>query len=336
VLLVDDDADVRSLVRSLCEQAGVELDEAPDAASGLAAAERRKPDLILLDLVLPDGDGVDIARELRANERLASVPIVVLSARHSQESKVRAFDAGADDYVVKPFGLAEIDARIRANLRKRELYEKLEKNNLELQLLNERLEELATTDPLTGLVNVRTLRDRLREELLRAERYETTLSVVMVDLDGFKAVNDAQGHSAGDKLLAQLAQRLRAQARATDVVARYGGDEFAFMLPHTTLEEALRFAERLCDRISKAPLRLQDGRPADVGLSCGVASWPECERIETEEDLLKRADEALYRVKRSGGCGVLAAPVRHSPAERGSTASRRSPDSRSPRENGGA
>jgi diguanylate cyclase (GGDEF)-like protein len=299
-------------------------------------ASEHRPDLVLLDLVLPDGDGVEIARRLRRDARLTTVPIVVLSARRSQESKVRAFEAGADDYVVKPFGLQEIDARIRANLRKRDLYERLERTNVQLRMANERLEEMATTDGLTGLANRRSLDARLAEEFLRAERYETSLSLVMVDLDGFKAVNDRSGHAAGDALLAQLAQRLRAQARVTDVVARYGGDEFAFVLPHTTLEEAHRFAERLCVSIDGAPLRFADGTPAAIGLSCGVACWPQCDEIASGKDLLARADEALYEIKRSGGAGVAVAPPRAVPAvpDPGAAANR-SPRSRSPRDRGG-
>ncbi|MDH3284099.1 MAG: diguanylate cyclase [Acidobacteriota bacterium] len=343
-LVIDDDPDVRSLVRSLCESARIDLDEAANGRDGLSIARRRPPDVILLDLVLPDGDGTEIAKTLREDPQLATVPLVVLSARRTQESKLAAFEAGADDYVVKPFSLAEIDARIRANLRKRELYERLELMNLELRLANERLSELATTDALTGLCNVRHLRERLRDEYLRAERYETTLALVMIDLDGFKAVNDTHGHAAGDRLLSQLAQRMKAQARATDVVARYGGDEFAILLPHTSLAEAVQFAERLCDRVARAPLRLSDGSPSAVGLSCGVAAWPECRDIELFDELLGRADEALYRAKREGGGAVAAAPPRVRRAGRigavgagrpSETDTKSFPPSRSPRGAGG-
>ena len=307
VLVIDDDPDVRDLVRTLCRSAGVILDEASAGRDGLRRALADPPDLILLDLVLPGEDGIDIARALRAEPRIAAVPLVVLSARRTQESKVAAFDAGADDYVVKPFGLAEIDARIRANIRKRELYERLEKTNLELRLANERLAEIATTDELTFLCNVRQFRRRLDEEFLRAERYGTRLALVMSDLDGFKGVNDVHGHLAGDRLLAQLAQRLQAQARVTDLVARYGGDEFAILLPHARLDDATRLAKRLCDRLDRAPLRLESGGVAPVRLSCGVAAWPECADVGSAVELIARADEALYRAKREGGARTAVA-----------------------------
>ncbi|UCF69174.1 MAG: diguanylate cyclase [Acidobacteriota bacterium] len=309
VLVIDDDPDVRDLVATLCRQAGVAIDQAGDAQSGIDRARQQRPDLILLDLKLPDRSGIEVARVLRADPTLAAIPVVMLSAHRTERAKVAAFEAGADDYVVKPFSLAEIDARIRANLRKRELYERLEKANRELQRANERLAELATTDELTGLCNMRHLRHRLGEEYLRAERYETTLSVVMVDLDGFKAINDTRGHAAGDRLLAEIGRRLRAQARATDIVGRYGGDEFAFVLPHTDLDEALGFARRLIERFNATPLLFDDGERAPIGLSCGVATYPITERSGEPEKLLAAADEAMYRAKREGGARVAAAPT---------------------------
>ncbi|MBP7146008.1 MAG: diguanylate cyclase [Acidobacteria bacterium] len=312
VLVIDDDTDVLGLLRALCHGAGVEILEAVDAQAGLALAREHAPDLVLLDLVLPDRDGLDVLGEMRGDSRLAHVPVVVLSARRTQATKVAAFEAGADDYIVKPFGLQEIDARIRANLRKRELYRKLERANWELRLANERLAELAQTDELTGLANARTLRDRLKDEFLRAERYETPLSVVMADLDGFKATNDRHGHPAGDRILAQLAQRLRAAARATDLVARYGGDEFAFVLPHTGLADATSFAQRLCAHVLEVPLRLGNGSAAGVRLSCGVATWPDSGPMETAEEMLETADQALYAAKRDGGGGVVAAHIESS------------------------
>lgn len=307
VLLIEDDPDVVGLLRALCRDAGVQMDEAPDGDAGLAVARERVPDLILLDVVLPGKDGIEITREMRQEPRLAAVPVVILSARRTQATKVAAFEAGADDYVVKPFGLSEIDARIRANLRKRDLYARLEKTNLELQLANERLAELATTDELTGLLNSRAARDRLAEEFHRASRYETPLSLIMADLDGFKQLNDTHGHPAGDKLLAQLAQRLRATARTTDIVGRYGGDEFIFILPHTGLPEALKLAERLTLKLAQAPLRLPGGRLVPLRLSCGVATLPDSGPLETAEDILEAADRALYAAKKSGGGAVVAA-----------------------------
>ncbi|RMG46847.1 MAG: diguanylate cyclase [Acidobacteria bacterium] len=296
VLVVDDDPGTRELVEALCRQAGVPCHGVGSGGEALRAAARIMPDLILLDMMLPDLDGIDVLQRLRADERLAGVPVVILSARRSEAVKVRAFEAGADDYVVKPFSPAEIDARIRANLRKRDLYLRLEEANRELMRANRRLEELATTDELTGLFNLRHLRERLDAEFRRAERYRTPLSLVMIDLDGFKALNDERGHAAGDALLAAVGRRLAAGARSTDVAARIGGDEFVVLLPQTDLDEARRFAERLRRELTEVPERGGVG----VSFSCGVACYPATAGARSPARLLAAADEAMYRAKRSG------------------------------------
>ncbi|MDQ7007642.1 MAG: diguanylate cyclase [Acidobacteriota bacterium] len=308
VLIIDDDQDALDLMRSLCLDAGVEIDAAMDGASAVQRALEHPPDLVILDMVLPDTGGIDILHRLRAEPRLTAVPVMVVSARRDQASKIAAFEAGADDYVHKPYDLREVLARLRSQLSRRELLEKLERTNIELRLANERLEELAITDELTGLANARHFRNRLEEEFLRAERYETSLALVVVDLDGFKAVNDDFGHHAGDRLLSQVAGRLVAQARSTDIVCRVGGDEFAFLLPHTELDAAEHLAHRLCEKIGSAPLRLVGGKLAAVGLSCGVAAWPECAAIGSSSDLFIAADQALYRAKRAGKGVVVCAP----------------------------
>lgn len=312
ILVIDDDPDALELLRSLLLDSIVEIDEAADGATGLTRARHRVPDLIVLDMVLPDTTGTELLQQLRAETRLHSVPVMIVSARRDQATKIAAFEAGADDYVLKPYDLEEILARIRAQLGRRELYERLERLNVELRLANARLEELAITDELTGLANARHFRARLDEEFLRAERYETSLALVIADLDGFKKINDSYGHHAGDKLLAQLAQRLAAQARATDISCRYGGDEFAFLLPHTGLEEAAGFAERICERTAAAPLRLPTKEIVAMALSCGVASWPECAAIRTANELFLAADQALYGAKQAGKGIVAAAPLAES------------------------
>ncbi len=313
VLLIDDDPDTLGLLRSLCVEIGASVDEADCGEAGVSRARQNPPDLVLCDMVLPDATGIEVVHALRAEPRLAGVPIVMVSARRDQASKVAAFEAGASDYVLKPFDLQEIVARVLAQLRNRELYEKLERTNTELRLANARLEELATTDELTGLLNGRFLRARLDDEFQRAERYETPIALVIADLDGFKAVNDVHGHAAGDRLLSQVAQRLGAQARGSDLVCRYGGDEFAFLLPHTTIEEARSFAQRLVDKIGAAPLRLPGGGLAPIALSCGVAAWPESAGVSVAKELFLVADQALYKAKDDGRGCVVVSPLNAQP-----------------------
>ena len=309
VLVIDGDDAVASAVARLGRTAGIEVVHAQDGERGLAFASEEAPDVILLDLALSGRDGIDVLPDLRAEPSLASVPIVVVSGRSSRAAQAAAFRAGADDFIAKPFHGADLDARVRANLRKRDLYLRLERANRELRAANDRLQTLSATDELTSLANRRALASRLADEFARAERYETPLSVVAADLDGFKQLNDAYGHAVGDRVLAQLARRLRALARATDLVARLGGDEFAFVLPHTGLAEARAFAERLLTRFDVVPLRLPGGDVLAVRLSCGVATLPDSGPVETPEALLEAADRALYEAKRAGGaCAVCARP----------------------------
>jgi diguanylate cyclase (GGDEF)-like protein len=308
VLIVDDDPDTRELLRRVCIDLNAVVEEATDVAGAIDQLRHTRPDLVLLDMVLPDTEGLELLSALRADPASGQVPVIVVSARHDTRSKVEALEAGAHDYLAKPFDLQEMLARIGAQLRIRRGWEELERRNLELRVANERLEELASTDELTGLENARSFHERLREEFLRAERYETPLSLVMTDLDGFKEVNDEHGHGAGDRIIAQVAQRLRAQARATDIVSRYGGDEFAFLLPHTDVHEAEKFAWRLCTKVDTAPLRLPMGGVVPTSLSCGVAAWPASGGIGVARELFLTADRALYEAKRRGRGGVVVAP----------------------------
>ena len=316
VLVIDGDAAVASAVARLCRTTGIEVAHAEDGERGLAFAVEEVPDLILLDLALPGRDGIDVLPDLRAEPALASVPIVVVSGRSSRAAQAAAFRAGADDFIAKPFHGGDLDARVRANLRKRDLYLRLERTNRELRAANERLRTLSATDELTSLANRRALSSRLAEEFARAERYETPLSVVAADLDGFKQLNDTYGHGVGDRVLSQLARRLRALARATDLVARLGGDEFAFVLPHTGLADARAFAERLLVRFDVVPLRLPGGEVIAVRLSCGVATLPDSGPVDSPEALLEAADRALYEAKRAGGARTVCARPEPIPRDR--------------------
>lgn len=307
VLVIDADAALAGAVGRLCRDAGIEVVHAVDGAGGLTVAVAETPDVILLDLALPGRDGIDLLADLRAEPKLASVPIIVVSARASRATQAAAFRAGADDFIVRPFQGTDLEARVRANLRKRDLYLRLERANRELAAANERLAALSATDELTGLANRRALKARIVEEFARAERYETPLSVVVADLDGFKEINDRHGHGVGDRVLAQLSRRMRGLARTTDLVARTGGDEFVILLPHTGLADARAFAERLLSRFDVVPLRLPGGDVVAVRLSCGIATLPDSGPIESPETLLDAADRALYEAKRRGGSAAVSA-----------------------------
>jgi two-component system cell cycle response regulator len=291
VVLVEDDASASSLLRSLLEQSGYHV-AAAESIAGASELLRTQPwDVLILDRGLPDGDGLDLCRRLREAAPQSSGYILILSGVSSEAAKVESFDQGADDYVTKPFQLPELMARIRAGLRI---------VSLQKQLLtaNERLEHLSNTDALTGLPNKRALDEQLQREFDECRRYDRPMSLVMIDVDRFKAFNDTYGHSAGDSVLRHVAARMATISRKSDFVARFGGEEFVAILPETSLEEAVQFAEKLRLAIASPPLSI-NGSPLGVTISLGVASIPHS-RFETPDALVRAADQALYRAKKNG------------------------------------
>lgn len=298
VLVVDDEDDARAALAGLLEPDH----EVITAADGEAAVERcteEHPDLVLMDVVMPRLDGIGALERLRADPATADVPVIFVSGQSDDAVKVRSLDAGAVDFLQKPFSERELRARVERTLR--------------LVRSQAQLRELAQTDPLTGLANLRAFRARLEEEVKRARRYRTPLTCVMADMDHLKPVNDELGHAAGDRAIAAVASVIRSELRETDFGARYGGDEFVLLLPHTTREEGRVLAERICARLRASPLEVS-GRRVLVGASFGVAELPAGDDVG--DALVRDADAALYVAKRAGRGRVAAAPTPGEPAPR--------------------
>jgi diguanylate cyclase (GGDEF)-like protein len=294
VLVADDEPDAREALALLL---------APDhevivAADGEAAVDRARaehPDVVLMDLLMPRMDGLQALERLRADPATSDIPVIFVSGRGDDAVKVRSLDLGAVDFLQKPFSERELRARVDRTLR--------------FVRTQTQLRELAQTDPLTGLANLRAFRARLDEEVKRARRYRTPLACVMADMDQLKPVNDELGHAAGDRAIAAVAAVIREELRETDFGARYGGDEFVVLLPHTGAEEARVFAERVCARLKRAELEIA-GRRVQIGASFGVACLPDDAPDGVPEELVHAADAALYQAKRAGrGRVLVAAPV---------------------------
>jgi len=250
------------------------------------AAESPAPDIILLDIKMPGMDGHEVCKQLKQSEKTRDIPVVFITALDDQKEEAYGLGLGAVDYIVKPVNAPIVKARIRNHIA-------LQQARAELTLKNEELEQLAIRDKLTGLYNRRKLDESFAVEVSRAERYERPLSVIMLDIDHFKNINDTHGHPVGDAVLVETAERLLAALRTSDIPGRWGGEEFLIICPETNLDTAAQLAERLRHDYEACDFPVAGGLTA----SFGVAAHCKDRRAE---DILLLADEALYRAKNTG------------------------------------
>jgi two-component system, cell cycle response regulator len=292
LLVADDEPDAREALAQVLEPE-YDVVAASDGQQAVDLARAEHPDLVLLDLNMPRLDGFQALEHLRGDPSTTDIPVIFVSARTDDVIKVRSLDLGAVDYLQKPFSERELRARVERTLR--------------LVRSQTALRELAQTDALTGLANLRAFRARVEEEVKRARRYHTPLTCVMADMDQLKPINDELGHAAGDRAIAAVAAVIREELRETDFGARYGGDEFVILLPHTGVEEGRVFAERACTRLRETNLEI-GGRRVPLGASFGVACLSDEMGDDAAETLVRAADTALYSAKRSGRGRVARAP----------------------------
>ena len=303
ILVVDDHEDNIEVLKVRLESWGYGTASCSNGAEALAYVEQSPPDLILLDVMMPEISGIEVARRIKGNSALPFIPIIMQTALDSTEDKVEGLEAGADDYITKPIDFAELKARLRSMLRIKRLQEALEEREKELLEVNERLRFMSQTDALTGLDNRRHLNERIDEMFQHAQRLNEPFSLVMCDLDKFKSVNDTYGHQAGDEVLKQLAHILKDEAREIDRVGRYGGEEFMLLLPGTVLDAAVTFAERVRKRIEAHTFTF-DGGSLKRTASFGVSGWPH-PTIGDSDALVRTADDALYVAKETGRNRVI-------------------------------
>lgn len=291
ILLLEDDPYQARSVAALLEDRGHAVEWISDGAQLMDRAAVSQPDLVLLDVMVPSVDGFSVAARLKGDARTAAVPLVFLSAYDAIEARVRGLSLGAVDYLAKPFHPAELIARVEGALRAAE----------QQAILRAR----ADLDELTGIGNYRYFQERLKAEIARAGRYGIAVSLVLVDLDHLKTINDRFGHAEGNATLARLGAILREQARETDVVARFGGDEFAAILPHTSPEAGRFFAERIARRFAARAAGSGEGA-VPCTLSVGIAGI-DVRAGDPAEDVMRRADAALYASKRGGRARITVA-----------------------------
>jgi len=298
VLIVDDDQDSVDLLSRWLAMEGYEVLSATSGSEALQRIGNDHPDLVLLDLLIPPPDGMAVIRAAKRDRGMSTIPLVVMTVKRDVKTKIEALKTGADDFIVKPFHFDELDAVMRASLKKRYLYTSLERANRQLRDANEKLLKLSVTDDRTNLLNDRYLRRRLAEEFKRARRYGTPLSLMMIDLDHFKQVNDKYGHDCGDQILAEFAKVLLDNAREIDIVGRYGGEEFLIILPNTDGIRAAVVAERVRKAAEEHVYRHREFL-VRITVSIGLASIPANQSVRTEADFIRAADAALYRAKQT-------------------------------------
>ncbi|MDP9173251.1 MAG: diguanylate cyclase [Planctomycetota bacterium] len=289
VLVIDDSKAIHALVKTLLADDPVDVQCAADPAYGIALSGSIQPDLILLDVEMPGMNGFEVCRKLKSDPQTTQVPIIFLTASSSVEEKVRGLELGAVDYVTKPFHSWELWARVRASLR--------------IQQLVHMLEKKALLDPLTGMGN-RAMFDRhLAAEIAMRIRFKTPLSCIVMDVDHFKMINDANGHPFGDQVLRKVAEIITTICRTGDVACRYGGDEFVIIAPHSNATDAALLAKRIGTAIGKTEFARQ-GIAIRITSSFGVADATDV----YDRSIFQRADDALYHAKQNGGNRVSVAP----------------------------
>ena len=290
ILMVDDVSQNLQVLGSVLDRAGYGTTSAVNGHKALERVENTMPDLILLDLMMPDMNGLDVCEILHSQPHTRDIPVIMLTASNESRHLVSAFQSGAVDYITKPYRVPELLARVKTHLQ-------LKKYREELQKALSDLEQLVITDALTGIPNRRHLFEFAAKQLHQAELYQRPLSLLMLDVDHFKKINDNYGHAVGDEVLKLVANNLKRTLRQEDCLSRFGGEEFVAILPETDIEEAIMIGERVRLNIAELGILAQD-HCLNITISLGISALkPDDQNID---DLLKRADDALLEAKRSG------------------------------------
>lgn len=315
ILVVDDRPDNLELLSMLLALQGYEVEQSERGDLAIETAKARPPDLILLDISMPDMSGFEVCQQLKADTLTQNIPIIFISSLNEASDKAKAFEYGGNDYIAKPFQVEEVVARVRNQLQISRLKTELEAKNARLEQelqkrksveqklleLNQKLNELVAIDSLTQLANRRKFDEFLNREWQRGQRERNCISLIFCDIDYFKLYNDSLGHQSGDTCLQEVARAITsAVRRPADLVARYGGEEFAVILPQTPAQNALQVAEKIRLRVKQLAIPHNESLVSDyVSLSLGVTCIVPQPKY-TKKQFLVTADKALYQAKRQG------------------------------------
>lgn len=296
LLLIEDNELLNRVLVTSLKRDGYEVDNAMDGHAGLELLSKKSYDVLIVDVNLPGGlNGLDVLEQASRQHNFRSKSIVI-TGHDDKEAPIRAIKLGVDNYLFKPFQLEELSHAVKKSM---------ERIWLEREAAHYR--ELSIRDGLTNLFNHRYFHEIFQRELVRAERYGHHLSVIMSDIDNFKAFNDNHGHPMGDLALINVSRIFETVLRGSDLAFRYGGEELAVLLPETDVQGGLKAAERLRVGVAEHPLHSSQGEPLSITLSLGVATFPD--HASSKEELVSIADQSLYRAKQAGKNQVEMSPL---------------------------
>ena len=292
ILIADDEETVLQLLDSLLTKWGFETVLCGNGKDAWEIIQQEDaPDILLLDWIMPDMNGVELCRKVRELKKEPSPYIMILTAKDKKEDIIEGIESGADNYITKPFFPHELKVRIQAGQRMVELQQELLRTRDQLQIE-------ATHDSLTGILNRRAIFESLETEIGRSHRSGKTLSIVMIDIDHFKQVNDTYGHQAGDQVLRLVTEKIKKDIRPYDSIGRYGGEEFMMILPECHVDMAFKTVDRIRIDVENLYLDTPQGK-LSVTISAGIRQIPIGE-LRDSDTAVKAADKALYRAKNNG------------------------------------
>ena len=296
ILVVDDDIDVSRLLVKFLIKSGFETESADSAEEAEEILKHEEINTVLTDIKLPGTDGIKFTKYIKKKYDL---DVIVMTAYSSEYSYEDAIKNGASDLIFKPVKLNELLLRINRVIKERSLLDDRDK-------MIRKLKRLTIEDSLTGLYNSRHFFDQLDKEIKRSDRYLHPISLVFIDIDNFKEINDTYGHMIGDNILALIAKRIKSCLRSNDSAYRFAGDEFTIILPETNSSEAQFVADRILSKLTNESFVINEKEILDITSSIGIAEY---QRNEGHQQFVHRADVTMYEAKQQGGNGVIISPA---------------------------